>query len=356
MPKTVVDGHIRDVDKLIRNTILKYITNPSSIILAVTPGTEDLFSSEDLKLVREVDPEGLRTIGALTKIDLMDAGTDVVDILAGRGVPLRLGYVPVTSHGQQEDGDGKSMASVLEAERAFFESHPAYKGKAQYCGTPYLARRLNEILLWRIKKFLPDIKQRLDQQQNTLDAELKTLNDGYGGFGYVVLTAITEFTSELRTVIDGSTNRRSPNESSDGLRLSRVFHELYQESVHGIDASDQVSDSDIRTILYSCSGSTPALFVGTAAFELIVKHQIRRLHEPSANCVQRVYDEFIHIIDDIFARIPTLNRYPVLKTRFKSISVPFLETAMASTSKFVTELVKYVTPDHSNRTCDLPTV
>ena len=71
--------------------ILKYITKPNAIILAVTAANSDLANSDGLKLAREVDPEGLRTIGVLTKIDLMDQGTDVIDILAGRVIPLRLG-------------------------------------------------------------------------------------------------------------------------------------------------------------------------------------------------------------------------------------------------------------------------
>lgn len=71
--------------------LLKYITKPNAIILAVTAANQDLANSDGLKLARDVDPEGLRTIGVLTKIDLMDEGTDVIDILAGRVIPLRLG-------------------------------------------------------------------------------------------------------------------------------------------------------------------------------------------------------------------------------------------------------------------------
>ena len=72
-----------------------------------------------------------------------DQGTDVVDILAGRVIPLRLGYVPVVNRGQRDIDTSKSISSALEAERQFFENHPSYKGKAQYCGTPFLARKLN---------------------------------------------------------------------------------------------------------------------------------------------------------------------------------------------------------------------
>jgi len=74
-----------------------------------------------------------------------DAGTDVVDILAGRVIPLRLGYVPVVNRGQRDIDTNKKISIALEAEREFFENHPSYKGKAQYCGTPFLARKLNMV-------------------------------------------------------------------------------------------------------------------------------------------------------------------------------------------------------------------
>lgn len=74
-----------------------------------------------------------------------DSGTDVVDILAGRVIPLRLGYVPVVNRGQRDIDTSKPIQQALDAERNFFESHPAYQGKAQYCGTPFLARKLNMV-------------------------------------------------------------------------------------------------------------------------------------------------------------------------------------------------------------------
>src|SRR6201996_6825270 len=109
--------------------ILKYINKPNSIILAVTAANTDLANSDGLKMAREVDPEGSRTIGVLTKIDLMDQGTDVVDILAGRIIPLRLGYVPVVNRGQRDIDNRKAISAALEHEKNFFESHRAYRNK-----------------------------------------------------------------------------------------------------------------------------------------------------------------------------------------------------------------------------------
>jgi dynamin 1-like protein len=130
----------RDIERQIKDMLLKYVSRPNAIILAVTAANVDLANSDGLKIAREVDPEGsflgcdvgttkeifgltyrpligTRTIGVLTKVDLMygtralkvsslqllkywfsrDKGTDVIDILAGRVIPLRLGYVPVVS-------------------------------------------------------------------------------------------------------------------------------------------------------------------------------------------------------------------------------------------------------------------
>lgn len=69
----------------------------------------------------------------------------MVDILAGRVIPLRLGYVPVVNRGQRDIDQKRPIAAALDAEREFFENHASYKSKAAYCGTPYLTRRLNMV-------------------------------------------------------------------------------------------------------------------------------------------------------------------------------------------------------------------
>ena len=154
LTKVPVGDQPRDIERQIRDMVLKQITKPNAIILAVTAANTDLANSDGLKLAREVDPEGQRTIGVLTKVDLMDEGTDVVDILAGRIIPLRLGYVPVVNRGQRDIESKKAISYALEAERQFFENHKAYRNKSSYCGTPYLARKLNMVRLWYLIKDL----------------------------------------------------------------------------------------------------------------------------------------------------------------------------------------------------------
>ena len=143
LTKVPVGDQPRDIERQIREMVLKQISKPNAIMLAVTAANTDLANSDGLKMAREVDPEGQRTIGVLTKVDLMDEGTDVVDILAGRIIPLRLGYVPVVNRGQRDIENKKAISAALENEKNFFDNHKAYRNKSSYCGTPYLARKLN---------------------------------------------------------------------------------------------------------------------------------------------------------------------------------------------------------------------
>lgn len=359
LTKVPVGDQPRDIEKQIKDMVLKQIQKPNAIILAVTAANTDLANSDGLKLAREVDPEGQRTIGVLTKVDLMDEGTDVVDILAGRIIPLRLGYVPVVNRGQRDIENKKAISFALENEKNFFENHKAYRNKSSYCGTPYLARKLNlvripdsicflvfikltrciQILMMHIKQTLPDIKARISSSLQKYLAELGTLGDSMlGNSANIVLNIITEFAQEYRTVLDGNNQELSSVELSGGARISFVFHELYSNGVKAVDPFDQVKDIDIRTILYNSSGSSPALFVGTTAFELIVKQQIKRLEEPSLKCVSLVYDELVRILSQLLNK-QLFRRYPQLKEKFHAVVVSFFKKAMDPTNKLVRDLV-----------------
>jgi vacuolar protein sorting-associated protein 1 len=339
LTKVPVGDQPRDIERQIREMVLKQISKPNAIILAVTAANTDLANSDGLKLAREVDPEGQRTIGVLTKVDLMDEGTDVVDILAGRIIPLRLGYVPVVNRGQRDIDNKKAITAALENEKTFFENHRAYRNKSSFCGTPYLARKLNLILMMHIKQTLPDIKTRIAASLQKYTQELASLGDSMlGNSANIVLNIITEFSNEWRTVLDGNNTELSSVELSGGARISFVFHELYSNGVKAVDPFDQVKDIDIRTILYNSSGSSPALFVGTTAFELIVKQQIKRLEEPSLKCASLVYDELVRILTNLLGK-QLFRRYPNLKEKIHAVVINFFKKVMDPTNKLVRDLV-----------------
>ena len=118
-----------------------------SVILAISPANVDLANSDSLKLARQVDPEGRRTLGVLTKLDLMDSGTNAIDILTGRIYPLKLGFIGVVNRSQQDINEDKPMEDALAAEEDYFRMHPAYRLIAHRCGTKYLTKTLNTVRL-----------------------------------------------------------------------------------------------------------------------------------------------------------------------------------------------------------------
>ena len=124
-----------------------------------------------------------------------------------------------------------------------------------------------------IRATLPDIKARISQNLQKFNAELQSLGGpmGDGSSGNIVLSVITEFTSEFRTTIDGSTNDLSLNELSGGARISFIFHELFNNGIKSIDPFDLVKDGDIRILLYNSSvGLSQDLIEGNVNTDSIV--------------------------------------------------------------------------------------
>ena len=201
-----------------------------------------------------------------------------------------------------------------------------------------------------IKQTLPDIKARISSSLQKYSSELAQLGDSIlGNNSNIILNIITEFTNEYREVLNGKSEDLSSMELSGGARISFVFHELYSNGVKAVDPFDQVKDIDIRTILVNSSGSSPALFVGTAAFELFVKQQIKRLEEPSLKCVSLVYDELVRILSNLLNK-QLFRRYPQLKEKFYQVVVAFFKKTMDPTNKLVRDLVSmeatYVNTGH----------
>jgi len=193
--------------------------------------------------------------------------------------------------------------------------------------------------MMHIKQTLPDIKARISSSLQKYTSELESLGPSMlGNSANIVLNIITEFTNEWRTVLDGNNTELSSTELSGGARISFVFHELYANGVKAVDPFDVVKDVDIRTILYNSSGSSPALFVGTTAFELIVKQQIKRLEDPSLKCVSLAYDELVRILSQLLGK-HLYRRYPSLKEKMHGVVIAFFKKAMEPTNKLVRDLV-----------------
>ena len=136
--RVAVGDQPEDIETQIRNMILSYIKKETCLILAVTPANSDLANSDALTLSKQVDPEGKRTLGVITKLDIMDRGTDALAYIRNEVVPLRLGYVGVVNRCQQDIAQRRSIREARASEAEFFRHHPAYAEVAANCGTEAL--------------------------------------------------------------------------------------------------------------------------------------------------------------------------------------------------------------------------
>lgn len=90
---------------------------------------------------------GERTFGVLTKLDLMDKGTNAVDVLEGRSYRLQHPWVGIVNRSQAEINKNVDMIYARRKEREYFESSPEYGHLAPKMGSEYLAKLLSQVFI-----------------------------------------------------------------------------------------------------------------------------------------------------------------------------------------------------------------
>ncbi|KAF8196781.1 Dynamin central region-domain-containing protein [Mycena galopus ATCC 62051] len=353
LTKIPVGDQPSDIERQIRNLVLDYITKPNSVILSVSPANVDLANSESLKLARQVDPQGRRTIGVLTKLDLMDAGTNALDILTGRVYPLKLGFIGVVNRSQQDINGEKSMDAALNSETEFFKNHPAYRNIAHKNGTKYLAKTLNQVLMNHIRDKLPDMKARLNTLMGQAQQELNSFgdSDSFGDQnqqGALILRLMTQFARDFVASIEGTKVDISTKELSGGARIYYIFHDVFGQALDSIDSTANLDNQDIRTAIRNSTGPRPSLFVPEIAFDLLVKPQIKLLEAPSLRCVELVYEELVKICHNCTST--ELQRFPGLHAKLIEVVSELLRERLGPTSEYAQSLIAiqaaYINTNH----------
>lgn len=343
-----------DIERQIENLILEYVAKPNCIILAISPANVDLVNSESLKLAREIDPHGKRTIGVITKLDLMDQGTNALDILSGKLYPLKLGFVGVVNRSQQDIQQNKSVEEALNSEEQFFAKHPVYRTISTRCGTRYLAKLLNQVLMNHIRDKLPDIKARLNTLIGQTEQELATYGDDKvitkENRAGLVLQLMNKFATKFISSIDGTSSEISTKELCGGARIYYIYNTLFGKSLNFINPTSNLSMTDIRTAIRNSTGPRPSLFVPELAFDLLVKPQIRLLLDPSQRCVELVYEELMKICHNCGS--PELARYPKLQSKLVEVVSELLRERLGPTRSYVESLIDihkaYINTNHPN--------
>ncbi|KNG76620.1 dynamin protein [Plasmodium falciparum IGH-CR14] len=220
-----------DIERLTRDMALRYVKDPRTIILAVLPANADMSTSDALQIARKVDPKGLRTIGVITKIDLMDKGADA----------------SVVNRSTADIKKGKTISQALKDELEFFQKHPVYKKlpPALY-GTNSLTDKLTKVLLRHIKNFLPDIKIEINDK-------IRYINDKLYELGTNVPLDATKKTQLLWSMITD-------------------YCEIFKNTLKG---------------KYDKREEIVSWFPITTPFEFLIFPHLKKINAPVFNCLDR---------------------------------------------------------------------
>ncbi len=148
---------IRDKE-MVTDMVVRYMENPRSVMLTVIPANVDIATQEILSMAEKYDGDGHRTLGVLTKPDLVDIGaeTQVLELVEGKRHKLNLGWCMVRNLGQGQLSDPNSDRAAVEA-RFFSDRSPWNKLDKERVGVAALRSRLQEILASNIRREFPKV-------------------------------------------------------------------------------------------------------------------------------------------------------------------------------------------------------
>ncbi|XP_065107119.1 dynamin-1a isoform X5 [Paramisgurnus dabryanus] len=320
MTKVPVGDQPADIEHQIREMLMQFVTKDNCLLLAVSPANSDLANSDALKIAKEVDPQGLRTIGVITKLDLMDEGTDARDILENKLLPLRRGYIGVVNRSQKDIDGRKDINAAMAAERKFFLSHPSYRHLADRMGTPYLQKVLNQQLTNHIRDTLPGLRAKLQSQLLSIEKEVEEYKnfrpDDPSRKTKALLQMVQQFSVDFEKRIEGSGDQIDTYELSGGARINRIFHERFPFELVKMEFNEKELRKEISYAIKNIHGIRTGLFTPDMAFETIVKRQISKIKEPCQKCVDMVISELVNTVRQCTKK---LAQYPMLREEMERI-------------------------------------
>uniref|UniRef100_A0A8C9JTR1 dynamin GTPase n=1 Tax=Panthera tigris altaica TaxID=74533 RepID=A0A8C9JTR1_PANTA len=347
MTKVPVGDQPPDIEFQIRDMLMQFVTKENCLILAVSPANSDLANSDALKVAKEVDPQGQRTIGVITKLDLMDEGTDARDVLENKLLPLRRGYIGVVNRSQKDIDGKKDITAALAAERKFFLSHPSYRHLADRMGTPYLQKVLNQQLTNHIRDTLPGLRNKLQSQLLSIEKEVEEYKnfrpDDPARKTKALLQMVQQFAVDFEKRIEGSGDQIDTYELSGGARINRIFHERFPFELVKMEFDEKELRREISYAIKNIHGIRTGLFTPDMAFETIVKKQVKKIREPCLKCVDMVISELISTVRQCTKKITRwpgpLQQYPRLREEMERIVTTHIREREGRTKEQVMLLI-----------------
>ncbi|XP_050017989.1 interferon-induced GTP-binding protein Mx1 [Alexandromys fortis] len=293
--RVAVGNQPADIGQQIKRLIKMYIQKQETINLVVVPSNVDIATTEALSMAQEVDPDGDRTIGILTKPDLVDRGTEdkVVDVVRNLVYHLKKGYMVVKCRGQQDIQNQLSLTEALEKEQVFFKEHPHFSvlledGKAT---VPCLAERLTTELIAHICKSLPLLENQIKKCYQAASEELQKygadIPEDDDGKTFFLIDKINAFNQDITALVQGEENV-GEEESRLFNKIRGEFFSWSKEIEKHFQSGYDILYNEVWKFEKQYRGRELPGFVNYKTFENIIRSQIRVLEDPAVDMLHKV--------------------------------------------------------------------
>nr|GEW78308.1 dynamin-related protein 1E [Tanacetum cinerariifolium] len=321
LTKIAVEGQSENIVEDIENMVRLYVEKPNSIILAISPANQDIATSDAIKLAKEVDPSGERTFGVLTKLDLMDKGTNALDVLEGRAYRLQHPWVGIVNRSQADINKNTDMMYARQREREYFATSPDYGHLANKMGSEYLAKLLSQHLESVIKSKIPGITSLISKGIDEMEAELDRLGRPIavdaGAQLYTILELCRAFDKIFKEHLDGG--------RPGGDRIYNVFDNQLPAALRKLPFDRHLSLQNVRKIVSEADGYQPHLIAPEQGYRRLIEGSLNYFRGPAELSVDAVHFVLKELVRKSIGETEELRRFPTLQSALAAAAGEALE-------------------------------
>ncbi|CAA6659379.1 unnamed protein product [Spirodela intermedia] len=345
MTKVAVEGQPDSIVGDIENMVRSYVEKPNCIILAISPANQDIATSDAIKLAREVDPSGERTFGVLTKLDLMDKGTNALDVLEGRSYRLQHPWVGIVNRSQADINKNVDMIVARRKEREYFSTSPEYGHLASKMGSEYLATLLSRHLESVIRARIPSILSLINKTVNELEEELNRIGRPIGVDSgaqlYTILEMCRAFDRVFKEHLDGG--------RPGGDRIYGVFDNQLPAALKKLPFERHLSLQNVRKVVSEADGYQPHLIAPEQGYRRLIEGSLGFFKGPAEASVDAVHFVLKELVRQSISETQELKRFPTLRADIAAAANEALERFREDGRRTVVRLVEmeasYLTAD-----------
>ncbi|KAL0380015.1 UNVERIFIED_CONTAM: Dynamin-related protein 1E [Sesamum angustifolium] len=335
LTKVAVEGQPESIVQDIENMVRSYVEKPNCIILAISPANQDIATSDAIKLAREVDPSGERTFGVLTKLDLMDKGTNALDVLEGRSYRLQRPWVGIVNRSQADINKNVDMIAARQKEREYFATSPDYSHLASKMGSEYLAKLLSRHLESVIRARIPSITSLINKSIDELESELDHLGRPVavdaGAQLYTILELCRAFDRIFKEHLDGG--------RPGGDRIYGVFDNQLPAALRKLPFDRHLSLQNVRKIVSEADGYQPHLIAPEQGYRRLIEGSLSYFRGPAEASVDAVHFVLKELVRKSIAECQELKRFPTLQSAIAGAANEALEKFREESKKTALRLV-----------------